>query len=56
LIKFEAFCTKNEDSDQIYLNTGSKTQTGQKSIKTFSVENRAVLSVVDIQQYQILSP
>ena len=26
VIKIEAFCTKNEDFDQIYLNTGSKTQ------------------------------
>jgi hypothetical protein len=26
LIKTEAFCTKNEDFDQTYLNTGSKTQ------------------------------
>ena len=24
LIKIEAFCTKDEDFDQIYLNTGSK--------------------------------
>ena len=26
LIKIKAFCTKNEDFDQIWLNTGSKTQ------------------------------
>ena len=26
----EAFCTKNEDFDQIYLNTGSKTQNVEK--------------------------
>ena len=30
LIKIEAFCTKNEDFDQIYLNTGSKTLTVEK--------------------------
>jgi hypothetical protein len=26
----EAFCTKNEDFDQIYVDTGSKTQNGEK--------------------------
>jgi hypothetical protein len=26
LIKIEAFCAKNEDFDETYLNTGSKTQ------------------------------
>ena len=26
MIKIEALCTKNEDFDQTYLNTGSKTQ------------------------------
>ena len=30
LIKIEAFYTKNEDFDQIYLNTGSKTQNVEK--------------------------
>jgi hypothetical protein len=30
LIKIEAFCTKNEDFDHIYLNTGSKTQNVEK--------------------------
>jgi hypothetical protein len=30
LIKIKAFCTKNEDFDQIYLNTGSKTQNVEK--------------------------
>ena len=30
LIKIEAFCTKNEDFDQTYVNTGLKTQNVEK--------------------------
>ena len=30
LIRIEAFCTKNEDFDQICLNTGSTTQNVEK--------------------------
>ena len=30
MIKIDGFCTKKEDFDEIYLNTGSKTQNGEK--------------------------
>ena len=29
-MRIEAFCTKNEDFDQVYLDTDSKTQNGEK--------------------------
>ena len=66
LIKIEAFCTKNEDFDQTYLNTGSKTQTvGDLSldlifhnnfcykIKSFSKQNSRIHSKLDRNQSQL---
>ena len=47
MIKIEALCTKNEDFDQTYLNTGSKTQNVDlifhknfwQNMKSYSTQN-----------------
>ena len=50
---FEAFCTKNEDFDQIYLNTGLKTQNVEKlSLDSIIFVGKIVIVLVsELQVY-----
>ena len=45
LIKIECFCTKNEDFDQIHLNTGSKTQ-NLKELSLDLIKSGKILKVL----------